>query len=296
MTLLSRRSVWMTLLLGSSALAASFGEAQSPPGPSQSDEGKSGGLGRAVARRPGRKNVLAWIDSRSSMQSHAASVLERLGYEAGIYDTYIRTNAQAAFVPGNDNLPASEGSELDGFDGIVFLGSRETDLPAPQRAQLLSFIRDGGAFVGAHAATAAFMDWPQFHEMLGGRWQAHPWGKTDLTLLVEDPTFPGMQQLPRIFTRHDETYEMADLSREKLDVIVRIDATHLDQTKPQRKDGDFPMVWAKNYGKGRVYSNALGHYIEAWDDPVFQKMYFEAIKWALGLTDARTQPHPLVKI
>jgi hypothetical protein len=31
-----------------------------------------------------------------------------------------------------------------------------------------------------------------------------------------------------------------------------------------------------------------------WDDPRVQRMYLEAIKWVLRLTDAPVQPHPAV--
>jgi type 1 glutamine amidotransferase len=27
----------------------------------------------------------------------------------------------------------------------------------------------------------------------------------------------------------------------------------------RRTDGDFPLAWAKNYGKGRVFYSSLGH-------------------------------------
>ena len=33
-----------------------------------------------------------------------------------------------------------------------------------------------------------------------------------------------------------------------------------------------------------------------WDNPVIQTMYLEAIKWALGLTDVKLEPHALVKV
>ncbi len=61
-----------------------------------------------------------------------------------------------------------------------------------------------------------------------------------------------------------------------------------------RKDGDFPVAWARTYGKGRVFGSVLGHADETWDDPVVQQMYFGAIKWALGLVpgDARPRPKP----
>src|SRR5690242_18632653 len=54
--------------------------------------------GRANPRRPGRKNVLVWADVRNGFQhdsiSHAVATIERLGYESGVYDTYIRTDSQ----------------------------------------------------------------------------------------------------------------------------------------------------------------------------------------------------------
>jgi type 1 glutamine amidotransferase len=35
----------------------------------------------------------------------------------------------------------------------------------------------------------------------------------------------------------------------------------------------------------------LGHTEEAWDDPDIRKMYFEAIKWTLGMTEGSTTSH-----
>ena len=55
---------------------------------------------------------------------------------------------------------------------------------------------------------------------------------------------------------------------------------------------DFPLAWAKMYGKGRVFYSSLGHTEEAWDDPDIRKMYFEAIKWVLGMTEGSTTSHP----
>src|SRR5437588_453165 len=47
---------------------------------------------------PAKKHVLAIGDVRSGFQhdsvSHALSVIDRLGYESGIYVTYIRTDSQ----------------------------------------------------------------------------------------------------------------------------------------------------------------------------------------------------------
>ena len=59
-----------------------------------------------------------------------------------------------------------------------------------------------------------------------------------------------------------------------------------------RPDHDFAIAWAKSYGKGRVFYSSLGHTRAAWQDPDVRKMYLEAIKWAVHLTDGSTETHP----
>ena len=80
-------------------------------------------------------------------------------------------------------------------------------------------------------------------------------------------------------------------SREKVHVLARLDAAKLDFTKPNihRTDKDFPVAWAKMYGKGRVFYASFGHTNESWDNPSVQKMYLEATRWALRLTGADIQ-------
>jgi type 1 glutamine amidotransferase len=86
-----------------------------------------------------------------------------------------------------------------------------------------------------------------------------------------------------------------DYSRDKVRVLMRLDASKLDLRNPRvhRKDQDFAVTWAKTYGKGRVFYSTLGHVEQNWDDPKMQKMYSEAIKWALGLTSADATPRRL---
>ena len=56
-------------------------------------------------------------------------------------------------------------------------------------------------------------------------------------------------------------------------------------------DGDFPLVWTKKYGQGRVFYSSLSHSTEAWDIRNLQLMIFEAVRWSLGLTEAPVMPH-----
>jgi uncharacterized protein len=80
-------------------------------------------------------------------------------------------------------------------------------------------------------------------------------------------------------------------------VLAHLDASKLDLTAAlvHRKDADFPAAWAKMYGKGRVFYSILGHEAGDWDNPALNKMYFEAIRWALKLVDRDATPRPLSK-
>ncbi|WP_263409924.1 ThuA domain-containing protein [Terriglobus tenax] len=249
---------------------------------------------------PHRKRVLAWIDVSNGYQhdsiSHAVATIERLGYETGAYDTFIRTDSKMitkGAVNGSDGKPLLYSKNLNDYDAIFFFGVREIDLTPEQRADLLSFVHDDGkGFVAAHAGATAFFSWPEFGEMLGGRFDEHPWGITEAPVIVEDPKFPGMTNLPASFAHIDEYYQIKDFSRSKARVLLRLDVSGLDKNMPlvHHKDDDFPLAWAKMYGKGRVYYSALGHDPSTWDDRVVQQMYYEAIRWALKLTDAELAP------
>jgi type 1 glutamine amidotransferase len=235
-----------------------------------------------------RKKVLAWADTQTGYQhdsiSHALATIERLGRESGAFDTYLRTDSQWITkqpVPA----PARHTHNLNDFDAIFFMGTGD-NLNAQQKRDLMSFIKDDGkGFVGAHTGDDAFFDWPEFGEMIGGYFDEHPWGVFDAPVIVEDPGFPAMKPFPARFTIHDEIYQHKDFSRARVHVLARLDASKLDFSKPKihRTDRDFPVAWAKMYGKGRVFYSTFGHSDEAWDDPRVQKMYLEALKWALRL-------------
>ncbi len=276
------------------AAAPRIVRAQGPPAP----PGQGGG--REAPPKPSRKQVLAWADIRNGQQhdsvTRALVTIEKLGRESGLYDTYIRTDSQ--LITKQPILAAGRpvtNKNLNYFDAIFFFGLREIDLTDQQKADLLSFVKDDGkGFVAAHTATTAFFSWPEFGEMLGGRYDEHPWNVTDATVVVEDPSFLAMRHFKASSMVRDEHYQTKDFSREKIRVLASLDPKSVDLTNPNvhQKDGDFPVAWVKNYGKGRVFYSTLGHAPEYWDTPLIQTMYFEAVKWALRLTDGDATPRP----
>src|SRR5579872_2768454 len=207
--------------------------------------------GRRDPRRPGRKNVLAWVDVRNGFQhdsiSHAVSIIERLGYESGLYDTYIRSDSQVITKHGLYGSDGQKvyGHDLNDFDAIFFFGVREIDLTAQQRTDLIAFVHDDGkGFVAVHSGGTAFFSWPEFGEMLGGRFDEHPWEIADATVVVDDPGFPAMKNFPSRSVIRDEHYQLKGFSRDKVHVLAHLDASKLDLHAPlvHRKDGDFPVA------------------------------------------------------
>ena len=113
----------------------------------------------AAARRPAnaRKRVLAWADTRNGQAqheftSHALSVIERLGYESGAYDTFIRTDSNIVAMQPKKTTgePASGGPSLATADAIFFLGHRDVPIDDAQKAELLRSCATGKGFVAAH--------------------------------------------------------------------------------------------------------------------------------------------------
>ena len=274
---------------------------QGPPPagqPGRGPGGRGGGRGRGAS---GRKVVLAWADTRNGIAqhdsvSHALAVIERLGYESGFWDTYIRTDSNIiSYQPQmTTGKPASGGPSLSNVDAIFFMGHREVPIDDKQKADLLKFVHDDGkGFVAAHVGLTALMAWPEFAEMLGGQFENHPYGTVEGNVINEDPAFPATRHLPSLFKLTDEFYQVKGFSREKSRVLLRLDTSKLTTNQNLiNKDGDFPLAWAKMYGKGRVFYGSFAHDAKSWDNPDIYRMYFEAIRWALGLTEADVTPRP----
>jgi type 1 glutamine amidotransferase len=249
----------------------------------------------AIAQtRTGKKQLLIIGEEkgyRHEAVSHAMATIERLGKSTGAWNTTIRTDTE---VLTKKKLEYNA-KNLDSFDAVLFFTGGDLEMDDQQKADLLSFVHDDGkGFIGVHSAAITFTKWPEFVDMVGGTFDEHPWGTFDAPILVEDPGFPGMDQWPRSFTLHDEIYQMKSFARDKVHVLMSLDATKLVLANPKvhRQDHDFAVTWAKVYGKGRVYYSTLGHPEDNWDDPRLQQMYVEAIRWTMGLVNADITPLP----
>jgi type 1 glutamine amidotransferase len=284
------------------AAALVFGAAaQNPSRPAQPGRGQTAGARRMGPAPVVRKRVLVYGLARGwhhDSITDAMATVWKLGRESGEWDTEISTDAdmiRKGPTPGGYR----NNWNLNNFDAVVFASTTGTQpFDDQQKKDLLSFVHDDGkGFVGIHAALDGNYNWPEYAEMLGGWFDEHPWTTFDAPIIVEDPTFPAVRHFAHEFVKHDEIYQAKNWSRDKCNVLLRLDENKLkydNNPRIHRQDHDFAVAWSKMYGKGRVFYSTLGHTKESWDDPEIQKMYLEAIKWVLGLTEGSTTPHPRV--
>ena len=177
----------------------------------------------------------------------------------------------------------------------MFFTDGDLDMDDSQKADLLSFVRDDGkGFIGIHSATITF-------RLLAGVRQ-------DDRRLLRRPSLGRVRcaagrrgcELPRHgaparnFTLKDEIYQIKDFSRDNVRVLLRLDAGKVDLSQQgcPSQGQDFAVIWARDYGKGRVLYNGLGHRPEVWDRPEIQKMWLEMVQWSMGLIPGRRHAPP----
>jgi type 1 glutamine amidotransferase len=273
------------------------------PAPGQAP---AGGRGRGMLADPwpDKPKLLAVADVLTGFHhdsiSHALATVERIGRESGAYVTVVRTDSQLitkGTIAGQGRYEGRgvNARTLDFYDAIFLLPSGFGTMTTQQKQDLLSFVRDDGkGLVVGHAAGVAFTDWPEFGELMGGYMDSE--FMAEATVIVEDPAFPGANAfgLPT-FTFNDQHPVFREpYSRDKVRVILRLDPASLsDANRARRPDGDFPVAWARSYGKGRVFNMGWGHPDTTWDDPRFQRMMLDTIRWAMGQTSADVTPRPL---
>lgn len=225
--------------------------------------------------------------------SDAMAAIYNMGHDSGLWDATLRTDVE--LITKKDL--SRNAKTLDYFDALVFVSTTgELDLDDSQKKDMMAFIKDDGkGFVGVHAALDTNYKWPEYGEMIGGWFDQHPWFTFNAPIINEDPSFPAVRHFPKAFIKYDEIYQPKEWSREKVNVLLSLDPTKLNyanNARVHRTDRDFAVAWSKMYGKGRVFYSTLGHTQESWSDPDIRKMYFEAIKWVLGMTEGSTSPHP----
>ena len=144
-----------------------------------------------------------------------------------------------------------------------------------------TWIGEGHAFVGIHAATDTFPGFPGYLDMIGGQFKHH--GPADERRGFRARRRPTRRPAtcPSPFTVFDEIYQFQRYDPAKVHVLLAM-AKHPET----REDGEFPLAWTREQGKGRVFYTALGHREDVLQAGWYKWHLLGGIRWALGLDAA----------
>jgi len=200
----------------------------------------------------------------------AAEVVQKLGRESGEFE---------AIVTEDCSLVNAE--NLKNFDALLFATTGELPMDESQKKALIDFVKEQGkGFVGVHNATDTFYKFPEYGRMIGGYFDGHPWTQ-EITVIVVDPNHPSTRHLPPTFRTKEEVYVHRDWSPDRTHVLLKLDNSSVDISKGKRPDHYYALAWCHEYGKGRVFYTAFGHFKEVWGEEWFQKHLLGGILWAM---------------
>ncbi|MFX0139577.1 MAG: ThuA domain-containing protein [Candidatus Hodarchaeota archaeon] len=170
-----------------------------------------------------------------------------------------------------ENTDIFSGKDFFSYDTTIFF-SQMGELTEAQEKNILDFVRIKG-FIGLHGASASFKEHPKYFEMLGGRFISHKGIQTfDIKILDRNhQIIKGLDD----FSFKDEPYRHDFSMGNDIHVLAEADYHDPDDPKPE------PIMWIKNYGKGRVFFCSLGHGVLSLKKEIFRTIIQRAVEWVL---------------
>lgn len=229
------------------------------------------------ANPPIQKRVLVYTkNGKGFVHTNIATSVEALK-KIGILNNLI--------VDVSEDPSVMTSEKLARYNCLVFSNTNnEIFETEEQRRAFVSYIHNGGAFVGIHIVSGSERNWPWFHEMIGGLFKRHP-AFQSFEIKVIDRNHPSTVMLPEIWKKEDECYFMTELNPNSHVLLAADLRTVIDTEKevyPGRVFGDyFPLAWCHQFEGARVFYTALGHADKDYLDPLFIKHLTGGILWAL---------------
>jgi len=161
------------------------------------------------------------------------------------------------------------------------------------RTAIINYVKAGGGWLLIHGAGDHRDTWVDLRTAIGTKFTEH--GNQGNADAIRDPDalkHPEMkfivQDLPATIRLRDEWYGFQNTVRKVAGVTVLYTAGNGEPNVlrlPADGLGDFTYVWGREYEKGRLVYDAIGHgqnQLMAQADSVVPKMYWEAIRYLAG--------------
>ena len=116
---------------------------------------------------------------------------------------------------------------------------------------------------------------PSISSWSAGQWVSHPGNIIDYRVNVTDQAHPITAGISD-FAMHSEQYYMHTDPSNKVMATTTFSGDHASWI-----DGTvMPVVWTRNYGKGKIFYCSLGHVIADFDVPEAREIVRRGLLWA----------------
>ena len=176
-----------------------------------------------------------------------------------------------------DDSLAFNKKNLKKYAAVIFLSTTGKVLGPAEETALQDYIRNGGGWVGIHAATDCEYNWPWYNKLAGGYFKSHP-KQQEAKLIIVNKNHPSTAALPDSWVRKDEWYNFKDLNPD-VTVLIKIDESSYSGGE---NGNNHPMAWYHAFDGGRAFYTELGHTDESFSDPLYLKHILGGIEYAMG--------------
>lgn len=171
------------------------------------------------------------------------------------------------FVGRYDVLVNCHGSAISAANSNPWFEEGVTEF-GPQ--ELRDYAAAGGALVVVHSGlTIGGREHPQpaYTEAVGGYFLGHPPREmTHVEITQENEITRGVEN----FSERDEHYQIA-VTAEDIEPFMQTTSAH---------GGTGISGYRRRFGRGRVVALTPGHTLAVWENPHFQRLFKNAIRWA----------------
>ncbi len=160
---------------------------------------------------------------------------------------------------------------------VIFLNTTGNVLNNVQQEKFKTFIKNGGGFVGVHAATDTEYEWPWYGKMIGAYFESHP-KQQEAVLEIVDKKHLATNFLESKWTKFDEWYNYKNINPD-INVLMNLDESSY---KGGENGKNHPIAWFHKYEGGNIFYTGLGHTEESYKDAAFLKHLSGGILYAMG--------------
>jgi len=225
--------------------------------------------------------------TRKTGLAPAEIALTQLGEKTGLFSVDCTQDCAADFTKDN----------LQKYDIVAFYTTGDLPIADADRDYFFKewLPQPGHGVLGFHSALDTFHEYEPYWDMIGGTFIGHPWtSKTNVVLTNLEPENPLTKSFGKEIALPEEIYMYRHWQPEKVHLLMCLDYAKSPVANPIDTSYGYlvPVCWIKEYGKGKVYVNNMGHNETTWTKPALLDSITAAVKWIRGEIKVDATPNP----